>query len=171
MIEIWRDIIGYEGMYQISNTGNVKSLVRKNNKVEKILKPAINTEGYKHVILFKNKVSHNTRIHRLVARHFIENPLNKKCVNHIDGVKTNNNVTNLEWVTNSENIRHAFKMGLLKKKIPHLKVLQFDKQDNFIKEWNSVTEIETTLSIVSTSIYSCCWGKRKSAGGFKWKYK
>ena len=121
-MEIWKDINGYEGIYQISNTGRLKSLkrlfIRKNNinpynKEEIILKLQNNGKGYLFIRLSKNSKHKYYYIHRLVALHFIDNPSNKPAVNHKDGNKSNNNVNNLEWVTNSENQIHALETGLL----------------------------------------------------------
>ena len=119
-VAIFKDIIGYEGIYQISNTGIVKSLDRKiqtkNGAIRflkgKILKQSLNTYGYKTVLLCTNGISKNKLVHRLIADIFIENKDNKICINHKDGVKTNNNICNLEWVTHSENLKHAFDLKL-----------------------------------------------------------
>lgn len=107
-MEIWKDITDYND-YQISNHGNVK--VKKNNasRKERILKPLSHPRGYFRVALYKNNKSKFFFIHRLVAIHFIENPNNKPDVNHIDGNKSNNTFTNLEWVTYKENIEHSVK--------------------------------------------------------------
>ena len=107
--EIWKEIEGYE-KYQISSYGRVKSL--KNNK-ESIKKHSISSRGYLVVTLFKNNISKTLTVHRLVANTFIENKDNKLTVNHIDGNKLNNNISNLEWVTYSENTKHAWDTGLM----------------------------------------------------------
>ena len=116
MIEIWRDIDEYKGIYQVSNLGNVKSLIGYNGKKyisrEKLLSKTLSTTGYYKVELYKEKEKKSLRVHRLVAIAFIENPLNKEQVNHIDGNKLNNNVENLEWNTSLENIRHSISAGL-----------------------------------------------------------
>lgn len=104
--EIWTDIKGYEGLYQISNKGNIKSFISS-----KILSPLF-ANGYLQVRLYKNSKSIRQKIHRLVAAAFIPNPANKPQVNHKNGIKTDNRVENLEWVTASENTRHAHKNGL-----------------------------------------------------------
>jgi len=119
-MEIWKDIKGYEGKYQVSNLGKVTSLSRKKWQgdafyVSKtiILKPGF-SGGYYTVRLFKKLKQYNNShlIHRLVALHFIPNPNNKRCVNHKNGIKNDNRVENLEWVTHKENTKHAVKMGL-----------------------------------------------------------
>jgi hypothetical protein len=121
MIEVWKDITGYEGYYQVSNMGRVKSLARKVARIghggfrsvrEKILPAYFDNNGYQIVFLSKNGERRTLKMHRLVAFAFIPyNPATNE-VNHIDGCKSNNKVTNLEWVTPSQNIRHADKKGL-----------------------------------------------------------
>lgn len=122
MEEIWKDIPEYEGMYQISNFGRVKSLGRPyTNRLghtrtlkERYMTLVPNTSGYLEFACCNNNVYKRFRVHRLVAMTFIPNPENKPQVNHIDGDKTNNRVDNLEWNTASENIQHAFDTGLMK---------------------------------------------------------
>lgn len=119
-MEIWKDIEDYEGLYQISNLGRVKSLERKikrrNDRIqtvkERILKLNLDKEGYHTVKLHKEGKGKNFKVHRLVALAFISNPDNKLEVNHIDGIKTDNKVTNLEWNTRNENMQHAVDNGL-----------------------------------------------------------
>lgn len=110
-MEQWKDIPGFENKYQISNTGAVKSSCR--NK-EIIMSPALNTFGYPKVGLYKDSKYTSATVHRLVAEAFIDNPDNKPQINHIDGNKANNNVSNLEWCTNSENMQHAWRERLCK---------------------------------------------------------
>lgn len=122
MQEIWKDINGYEGLYQVSNLGNVRSMDRiviysDGRKVKtkgKLLKPTMRKSGYYYVSLSRNSDCPKFDVHRLVAQAFVDNPYNHPVVNHLDGCKTNNAASNLEWTTHTENIRHAFKMGLNK---------------------------------------------------------
>ncbi len=115
-MEIWKDIEGHEGFYQVSNEGNLRSLDRvvkgksESNKTLKgrSLKSTITVYGYKVVVFCKNGKKENFRIHRLVAQSFLSNAEKKPLINHIDGDKTNNIVSNLEWCTHSENMKHAF---------------------------------------------------------------
>ena len=106
-MEMWKDIQGYEEKYQISNIGRIKNKI--NNR---LLRPRVGTYGYYKVNLYKNKKVKTIEIHRLVAEAFIENPESKSEVNHIDGNKLNNNITNLEWVTHKENINNAWRTKL-----------------------------------------------------------
>ena len=109
--EIWRDVIGYEGLYKVSNLGRVKSFAYG---TEKIRKPVFNRPGYFSLVLYKNEIPTSTRIHVLVAQAFIPNPESKAYVNHIDANKLNNRVNNLEWLTPKENWQHASNLGLQK---------------------------------------------------------
>lgn len=204
MEEIWKDIKGYEGIYQVSNTGKIKSLDRiiyqdKDGLTYsrlikgKVLKYNYDKQGYLLVHLCINGIRKCFKVHRLVAEAFIENVEQKQYVNHIDGNKKNNVMNNLEWVTPSENNIHAYKIGLSKPTRPMLgrkkekhpsyglrgklnhkskKVLQYDKNNNFIKEWECVAEVERTLNIKESVISLCCRGIKyhKTAGGYIWKY-
>lgn len=109
------------------------------------------------------------RVSRLVAMAFIPNPENKPQVNHKDGNKLNNNVDNLEWVTQIENQYHAWGNGLNKNK-PKA-VNQYDLNNNFIREWESAREIERQTKIQRSNIACCCRGTRKTAGGYIWRFK
>ena len=125
MIEIWKDIPGYEGKYQASNLGRIKGLERKfvrktkgtTTYKEKVFTPQINMYGYHVVCLSMPPSSVTKTVHRLVALAFLKSPLNRaEQVNHIDGIKTNNIISNLELCTQSENIKHAYKLELIKRK-------------------------------------------------------
>ena len=186
MSEQWRDIKSFEGLYQVSTYGQVKRLsktvvneglkgkTKQFVSKEMILKPARVSKGYLGVTLTKDGVRYPRKIHRLVAETFIDNPLNKSQVNHIDCDKTNNRIENLEWVTQQENIDHAKINGLitcekatLKK---YRKVSQFDLSMNLIREWNSLKEAGEFLGKPSSNISKCCNGEIKTAYGYVWKY-
>jgi hypothetical protein len=119
-MEIWKDIQGFEGLYMVSSIGNIKSLARlKNNgrrgtimTQEFIMKKRLR-DSYQILNLRKDKILSTVLIHRLVAIAFIPNPENKPCINHLNGIKTDNRVENLEWSTVSENTQHAYDMGLI----------------------------------------------------------
>lgn len=181
MKEIWKPIKGYEGLYEISNLGRVKSLSRvtpHNGRVypTKILKPHINTKKYLDVELSQNGLKQRYRIHRLVAETFIPNPNNKPQVNHIDCDKSNNRVDNLEWCDNSENQRHAFAHGLNHRgkfgDSPKAKsVLQYTLDGILMREWDSIVRVKKECGYSDGYISQCCKGKYKHAYGYVWKYK
>jgi hypothetical protein len=157
MQEIWKDIIGYEGHYQISNRGRVKSLARKDASQhtlkECILKPNLNKLGYPLVSLCKDGQPKTYKIHRFVAIAFIPNPYDKPEVNHKSGVKLDNRAENLEWVTHQENINH--KNTILGKnnkgqnhgmaKLTEVSVLQIRKSSLKIKELARMYQVSKTL--------------------------
>lgn len=181
MAEVWKDIPGYEGLYQVSDLGRVRSLERwrynpkckdgKQYVPEKILKAAERT-GYLVVAINKNGKRKSYSVHRLVAQAFIPNPENKRTVNHKDGNKKNNRVSNLEWNTDSENVNHAIITGLLKfenNRKGSKEVEQYDKNMNLIATYPSMREAERA-GFKEPKICLCCNGKRKFHGGYIWKY-
>lgn len=127
-MEQWKDIVGFEGIYQISSLGRIKSLPGKDKSVrrEKILKQK-NKKGYFEVILWKNSKYSSFRVHRLVATHFINNHDNKPEVNHIDGDRGNNRVENLQWCTSKENSYHSKHILGNSKVISSKKILELFK--------------------------------------------
>ena len=153
-----KDIPGFEGLYACDTKGQIWSYY-----TNKFLSPSKSKRGYLHIVLIKDKKRYDYRVHRLIAMTFVENPENKEQVNHIDGNKLNNNVSNLEWVTRLENIHHAYNAGL---KIPARKIICIETGEIF----NSAKEIEQRYDIWFTSIYRVCKGERKTAGGYHWRY-
>lgn len=172
MEEIWKDIKNYEGLYQISNLGNVKSVKRYRNagtgnylQKEKIISQ-FDVRGYKQVRLCKDKKYKNFSVHRLVAKAFIPNTEEKEQVNHINGIKSDNRLDNLEWCTQSENQIHAYRTGLQKpifgrKSLLSKPVNQFDLKGNFIKKFCSMMEAERETGIEHSNISRCCSQKGK----------
>ena len=152
-MEIWHDIEGYKGLYQVSNKGRVKSL--KWGK-ERILRPGINSCGYLKVVLYKNTAAQHRLVHRLVAEVFIPNLENKPQVNHKDENKLNNCVNNLEWTTAKENSNYGTRNERVSRKI-----LQYSKSGEFIREWQSAAEVERVLGIDNSNITKCCKSKFK----------
>lgn len=173
MQEIWKDIKGYEGLYQVSNLGRVKSLPHGRTK-GCILRPW-NNKGYQVVGLWEGTPSKMRKlsVHRLVAEAFISNPENKPCINHIDGIRNNNNITNLEWVTYSENNNHAIKFGLRKvfpgAKHKCKKIEQYDLQGNLLAQFNSIVEASKILNIPKCSISRVLNGRLKTTHKFIFK--
>lgn len=169
-MEIWKDIKGYEGKYQISNLGNVKSLKYKKEKNEYLLKPFFTKQGYLRVSLSKNNKNTQPLIHRLVAIHFIENKNDYCEVNHIDENKINNCASNLEWCDRKYNVNY----GTAKLREAETKhkyyIEQYDLENNFIKRWYSLKEIEMDTNYKKNNIQQNCLGNTKSAYGYKWKY-
>lgn len=183
-MERWKDIAGWEGVYQISNHGRLKSF--KKDKDGNILSNKNSTGRYFSVVLCsQDRKSFSTRIHRLVAEYFIPNPLNKKEVNHKDSNKQNNHVKNLEWVTSAENNAHAiaFNPKKLDGMIHHNKIIktkdimQFDMHGNFVERFKDGVEAAASTGVCHRNIMQVASkseykpGKtRKQAGGFVWKY-
>lgn len=229
-IEIWKDIEGYEGLYQVSNMGNVKSLNYKRSGKERLLKPRKNKLGYMFVGLYKDNKPKNFRVHRLVAMTFLENPNNLSCVNHKDENPSNNHVDNLEFCTHEYNMNygtikerkskkmkgkfksenhpmygkhhteeskqkmseankgkmsgenHPFygkhhteetkqKISQARKGKRNKPILQYSLIGEFIREWESITQVNKELNIDNSSITKCCKEKQKSAYGYIWRYK
>ena len=116
MEEVWKDVKGFEGLYQVSNIGNVKRLISERVFAERLIGRTIDKYGYVKRVLSKNGKNNHFTEHRLVAIAFIDNPNNKPAVNHINGIKTDNRVKNLEWCTNKENKEHAVITGITNQK-------------------------------------------------------
>jgi len=192
--EKWVPIIGYNGLYKISTFGRIKSLSRKrytnrdiNKKyrykqkisIEKILKPIKKSIGYYQITLTKESNQKILSIHRLVAKHFIDNNNNKPQINHKDGNGLNNNISNLEWCNASENGLHSYRIlkntvwhkGNTGKNTPTSKpVLQKDFNGNIIKKWDCGMDAVREKNFDSGCISRCCNGINKSHKDFLWEY-
>lgn len=167
--EIWKDVVGYEGLYKVSNLGRI---MRTNNGI--IKNQRLNPNRYWVVDLYKNKQQKTKSVHRLVAEAFIPNPDNKPCVNHIKPVTHNccdNTVENLEWCTFKENTRHAWKIGRINKNIKSKKIIQYDLSGNFLKEWESEQEASRKTGTNQGNISNCCKGLINKTNGYIWRYK
>lgn len=192
MREEWRDITGYEGLYQVSNLGRVKSLDRYlpfsgtiSLRKGCLLKQSINKYGYERLGLYKNGKYKQHTVHRLVANTFIPNPDNLPCVNHKDENKLNNCVDNLEFCTVAYNNNYGtVKQRISEKNKISMKgkynrpdlvrpVLQYTLDGQFVAEYQSMAEAERQTGIHQTSISGCCRGIKynHTAGGYVWKYK
>lgn len=195
--EIWKDIKGYEGLYQVSNFGRVKKLERdlvyKDGKVvhykEQILSPSIRANGYLQVHLSINMKKNNFYVHRLVAEAFISNPDNLPQVNHKDEDKTNNfvwvnedcsvdyNKTNLEWCDAKYNTNYGTKKMRAGLKLRNRKsckpIIQYDLAGNVVAEFNSINDVVRKYGYKKTGISRCCNNKPryKTAYGYIWKFK
>lgn len=163
MEEIWKDVKGYEGLYQISNLGNIKSNTNIKSK-------RINKQGYLTTQLCKNNKKRSKRINRLVAEAFIPNPNNFPQVNHKDENKLNNEVSNLEWCTEKYNTNYGTR-NLKISKSKYKKVLQFDMNMNFIKKWDSIKEAQEELKLFHISDVCKKRYRYRSCGGYIWKYE
>src|SRR6185312_2349330 len=148
---MWKEISGYEGLYWVNENGDVK------NPSGHIKKQQVDKDGYYRIWLSKRSKKSPFRVNRLVAVAFIDNPENKPVCNHIDGDKKNNHVSNLEWVTRSENDLHAFALGLRKPKCGGTSkaVEQYDMQGNFITKYNSISHASRETGFTIANISKC----------------
>jgi len=169
MIEIWKDVTGYEGLYQVSDQGNVRSR-RRPGSSGGILKPGVDGKGYLQVKLCRKGKRRNILIHRLVAKAFIPNPLNLPVINHKDENPKNNVVDNLEWCTVKYNTNYGTCQARKSAKCSKV-VLQYDKSGNLVREWPSTMEVQRQTGFSFGNISAVCLGIRNSAYGFIWRYK
>lgn len=172
--EIWKDIKGYEGLYRASNLGRVKSLeridARGRKRKQKILKPQMLNNGYYQVLLSKNSIRKFYYVHRLVYEAFNDPIPENMQVNHINEIKTDNRLSNLNLMTCKENINYG--TGIERRaKSKSKSVLQFDLNDNLIKEFPSLMKVYRELGFSCQNICACRNGKLKQAYGYIWRYK
>lgn len=178
--EQFKDIKGYEGLYQVSNYGRIKSLpkivntklknVSSRKTKEKILKCNLTRDNYLSVNLVKNKKNKTIRVHQLVCNTFIENEENYKCINHKDSNPRNNKIDNLEWCTQSYNIKYAYKKGNAKPTRTRC-VVQMDKNYKIMNVFNSINDACRHIGKKGhQNIIKCCQNKIPTAYGYRWKY-
>ena len=177
MEEIWKPVKNFEGYYEVSSWGRVRSVDRYvvNNKGlrlinSQIIKQTKQKNGYLYVGLHKKQKQKLIRVHRLVAEAFLPNPENLPEIHHKSEVKTENNVENLQWVSSKQNQNSGTCIERRSKK-KQKPVLQYTMDEKFIKEWPSIKDIEIELGIKQYNISRCCNDKRKSACGYIFKFK
>ena len=174
--EEWRDVKGYEGLFQISNLGRVKSLDRIVNRPIKgnyqikgrILKQQLNNKGYYSLELNVDGKRKKYLVHRLVAETFIPNPNNYPIINHKDENPKNNNADNLEWCDYSYNVNYGTANERRAKTLSII-VHQYNFNGDLINIWNSASQIQNELGYFATAIRECCRGTRKQAYNYIWK--
>lgn len=185
MNEQWKDIPSYEGCFQISNMGNIRSLDRiinsnhgtKRKNKGRVLKIQKDRQGYEKICLQCNNNQQTFKVHRLVAMAFLENKENKKTVNHINGIKNDNRLENLEWATYSENMQHSYDAGLRKNSslFKKIRCVELDIETNSIIEMAYILEKEydikrKNVNTIATNISNNLIRRSKSAYGYTFKY-
>ena len=189
--EEWRDVIGYEGLYQVSNLGRVKSIGTINNyRRLKILSPQINGRKYLQVCLFDEQSKRKVKlVHQLVAQSFIDNPNGYKCIDHINTIKTDNRVENIRWCDYKMNMNNPITKNKVDKIRSSIclqdwyidkqrysqsnskKVLQYNLNGVFIKEWRTISEAARAHNTSVQAISRCCNGIVKTSMNYIWKFK
>lgn len=165
--ETWKSVVGYEGLYEVSDAGSVRSV--KFGR-QRILKPRKQRDGYLLVQLCKDGKVKHMQVHRLVAQAFIPNPNNLDTVNHRDEVKTNNAVGNLEWMSRGDNLNYGTRNSRMAEALSK-PVQMLDKSTGgLLATFPSTQEAQRVTRIDHGSISKCCLGKLKLAGGYVWKY-
>lgn len=163
MEEVWKDVVGYEGLYKVSNFGNVYSV-----RSDKQLKHSKNRGGYLFVVLCTDGKPKQFKVHRLVAISFLTNPDNKPQVNHIDEDKTNNRLDNLEWVTAKENTNYGSRnKKAAKSNSKNIKVIY---QDNTYEYWDSASEFAREFGVHRQHVNDVLLGRQKTTNGMKFEY-
>ena len=185
-IEVWRDVVGFEGLYMVSNKGRVKSLGNGegNNSKERLLSLTMDDRGYRVVGLYKNGVKTRCKVHRLVSEAFIPNPEDKPCIDHINTIRDDNRVRNLRWVTYKENMQNEItkkrkEVGCNRGKKfsdetkERMSISSYKRRVYCVeldKTYNSIKGASKELNINQGNINEVCRGRRKTAGGYHWKY-
>ena len=172
--EIWLPIEGYDGTYEVSSEGRVRSLNYLHTWRTQVMKPKMSSNGYLYVVLCKDGEQKQYRVHRLVTEAFLLNPDNLPQVNHKDENKANNAVTNLEWCTAKNNCNHGTRNARVSTAMTNGKlskpVQQLSLDGVLVALWPSLHEAWRQTAITCQSISGCCKGKYRTAGGYVWKY-
>ena len=165
-MEVWKNVVEYEGVYEVSNLGNVRRIFTNHTRM---LKPILTHNGYYNISLCRDSKVHSKRLHRIVAEAFIDNVENLPVINHKDEDKLNNKASNLEWCSVKYNTNYGtgLSRGAQKRNKP---IYQYDKDRNFIQEWKSLTEA-SNAGYSAGNISQCCNGKRKYHKNYIWCYK
>lgn len=183
MEEVWKAIKGYEGLYEVSSYGRVRSLdhlieqphprnpayTLRYIQKGKIKNLRHHQAGYWVVDLYKGNLSETKTVHRMVAEAFIPNPDNLPEVNHIDENKENSRVDNLEWCTRKQNVNHGTGCERMGRK-HWTPCIQMTMDGQFVKRWECMQKAADELGLFMTRISACCRGRAKSHGGFRWRY-
>ena len=171
-VEIWKPVVGYEGLYEVSSFGRVRSLNYNHTGKEKILKYGKRPNGYLKTTLMKNGIRKDIYIHRLVAETFVSNTENKPYVDHIDTNILNNKAENLRWCTQKENVNNPLSIEKKQGKNNYnaKPILQFTLNGEFIRRWDCIIDASNELGCSYGNISSCCNGRRNYCSGFIWKY-
>lgn len=180
-MEKWKDVVGFEGLYLVSENGKIKSISRSHKMKTKsgevvdrwrvgrtMRQYSSGKGGYYKVVLSRDGIRHRLFVHRIVADAFVPNLRNAPVVNHKDGDKKNNCADNLEWCTQAHNLRHAADVGLRNLHAGKKPVAQYDMDGNLIKIWDSCTDASNELGGCLQNIWQCAKGKTRTAYGFKW---
>lgn len=167
MTELWKDVKGYEGLYQVSNFGRIR-------RDGRVLKTPPDSNGYCITVLCKDGIHHCTKVHQLVAEAFVPKADGDTEINHIDECKTNNRADNLEWCTRLKNIRHG--TGIARRALAQKNrhgskhITQYRLDGTFVKEFPSVREVTRELGYDRAFITRCAKGKHSSAYGYRWEF-
>ena len=163
MKEIWKDIPNYEGLYQASNLGNIRSLKNRwGNRIEpRLVKQQKTKKGYKRVRLSKKNKSKTFMVHRIIYITFIKDVENGLEINHKDFNRENNKINNLEMINHTKNVRYS-------KAKP---IIQLSLNNEYIRKWDCIRDVEKEIGIDHRQICACLLGKRQTCHGYKWKYK